>query len=131
MGWRHQALRSTNACDVRMMRGTSFLVRHQTADAENREGIQTTKRRGTEKTEDSYVVAYDVEPYHQGTRHYWTICRSQRPDELVSWGYEPTRELAEIAANRELEDLVAGRTQGGQVASSVKAYKHRIASRNY
>jgi len=77
------------------------------------------------------VVAFDVEPYHKGTRHHWTICRSRRPDELVSWGYEPTRELAEIAANRELEDLTAGRTQGGQVASSAKAYKHRIASRNY
>ena len=97
----------------------------------NREGSHTTKRRGAEKPEDTYAVAFDVEPYHQGTRHYWTICHSQRPDELVSWGYEPTRELAEIAANRELEDLAAGRTQGGQVASSVKAYKHRIASRNY
>jgi hypothetical protein len=98
-----------------------------------REGIQTStsKRRGTEKPEDAYVVAFDVEPYHKGTRHHWTICRSRRPDELVSWGYEPTRELAEIAANRELEDLTAGRTQGGQVASSAKAYKHRIASRNY
>lgn len=76
-------------------------------------------------------MTFDVEPYHQGTRHHWTICRSQNPDEMVSWGYEPTRELAESAANRELEDLVAGRTQGGQVASSVKPYTHRIANRNY
>ncbi len=116
------------------MVNTAYLLHRRAADAGlNHEGTHTStsKRRGTEKSEDSYVVGFDVEPYHKGTRHHWTICRSQRPDELVSWGYEPTRELAEIAANRELEDLTAGRTQGGQVASSVKAYKHRIASRNY
>ncbi len=97
----------------------------------NREGSNTNKKRGTEKAEDTYLVAFDVEPYHQGTRHHWTICNSQKPDELVSWGFEPTRELAETAANRELEDLAAGRTQGGQVASSAKPYTHRIANRNY
>lgn len=76
-------------------------------------------------------MSFDVEPYHQGTRHHWTICHSQNPDELVSWGYESTRELAESAANRELEDLAAGRTQGGQVPSRVKPYTHRVANRNY
>jgi len=76
-------------------------------------------------------VSYDVEQYHQGTRHHWTICRSQTPDELVSWGHAPTRELAETAAAKELEDLSAGRTEGGQVPSSVKPYTHRIANRNY
>ncbi|MFZ0704274.1 MAG: hypothetical protein WAM71_01635 [Candidatus Korobacteraceae bacterium] len=50
---------------------------------------------------------------------------------MVSWGHAPTRELAESAANKELEDLAAGRTQGGPVASSVKPYTHRIANRNY
>jgi hypothetical protein len=97
----------------------------------NREGSNTNKKRGTQKRDDAYVVSFDVEPYRQGMRHHWTICHSQKPDELVSWGYEPTRELAESAANRELEDLAAGRTQGGQVASSVKPYTHRIANRNY
>lgn len=104
---------------------TAYLLHRRAADAGlNHEGTHTStsKRRGTEKSEDSYVVGFDVEPYHKGTRHHWTICRSQRPDELVSWGYEPTRELAEIAANRELEDLYSwkdtGRS-GGQQRQSV------------
>ena len=79
----------------------------------------------------TYIVSFDVEPYHQGTRHHWMICRSQKPDELVSWGHAPTRELAERAAEREIEELSCGRTQGGNAASTVKPLTHRIANGNY
>jgi hypothetical protein len=79
----------------------------------------------------TFVVSFDVEPYHQGTRHHWMICRSQNPDELVSWGHAPTRELAERAAEREMEELSSGRTEGGQAASPIKPYTHRVANGNY
>jgi len=59
------------------------------------------------------------------------ICRAQNPDELLSWGYEPTLELAEAAARREMEDLSSGATQGGKVNSTVKAFTHRIADGCY
>lgn len=59
------------------------------------------------------------------------ICRSQNPDELVSWGHAPTRELAESAAEKEVEDLSSGRTQGGQAVNSMKPFTHRVASGNY
>jgi hypothetical protein len=83
------------------------------------------------KTANAYVVSFDVEPYHQGTRYHWMICRSQKPDELVSWGHAPTRELAESAAEKEVEDLSSGRTEGGQSVNSVKPYTHRVANGNY
>ncbi len=83
------------------------------------------------KAADAYVVSFDVEPYHQGTRHHWMICRARKPDELVSWGHAPTRELAEAAAEKERQDLCSGRTQGGQAASVAKPFTHRIANGNY
>ena len=78
-----------------------------------------------------YVVSFDVEPYHQGTRYHWMICRSQKPDELVSWGHAPTRELAETAAEKEIQDLSSGRTQGGHAVNTVKPFTHRITNGNY
>ncbi len=72
------------------------------------------------KSANGYVVSFDVEPYHQGMRHHWMVCRSQNPDELVSWGHAPTRELAEDAAEKEVEDLSCGRTQGGQAINTAK-----------
>ncbi len=84
-----------------------------------------------EKTATAYIVSFDVQPYYQGTRHHWMICRSQNPEELISWGHAPTRELAESAAEREIEELSSGRTPGGQVPSTVKPFTHRIANRNY
>jgi hypothetical protein len=83
------------------------------------------------RTVSSYIVTFDVEPYHQGTRHHWMVCRSQNPDELVSWGHAPTRELAESAAEKEVENLSCGRTQGGQAVPTAKPLTHRIANRNY
>ncbi len=112
------------------MKCTGVLQGHGIGLKEAQGEAITDKRRTKEKVEDSYVVSFDVEPYHQGTRHHWTICRSQNPDELVSWGHAPTRELAQTAADKELEDLSAGRTEGGQSAA-VKPYTHRVANRNY
>jgi hypothetical protein len=83
------------------------------------------------KSGSAYIVSFDVEPYHQGTRYHWMICRSQKPDELVSWGHAPTREMAESAAERELQDLSSGRTEGGKAVSPVKAFTHRIATGHY
>lgn len=74
-----------------------------------------------------YVVSFDVEPYRQGTRYHWTVCRSQNPDELVSWGYAPTRELAEIAADKEVQDLSSGRTEGGRSSNMMKPVNNRAA----
>ncbi|MGA2902810.1 MAG: hypothetical protein ABSD98_03195 [Candidatus Korobacteraceae bacterium] len=78
-----------------------------------------------------YVVSFQVEPFHKGTRHHWMICRQQNPDELVSWGHAPTRELAESAAEKELQDLSSGLTQGGQAANTTKPFTHRIANGHY
>ena len=63
------------------------------------------------QTPAQYVISFQAEPSYKGRRHHWMICRAQNPDELVSWGHEPTRELAEAAAGRELQDLSAGVTQ--------------------
>ncbi len=80
---------------------------------------------------DPYVISFQAEPYHKGTRHHWMICRQQKPDELVSWGHAPTRELAETAAEKELQDLNSGLTQGGQVMNNIKPFTHRIADGHY
>ncbi len=63
----------------------------------------------------SYVVSFQTEPFHKGRRYHWMICRAQNPEELVSWGHEPTRELAEAAAENEVQVLSSGMTQGGAV----------------
>jgi hypothetical protein len=71
-----------------------------------------------------YVVSFQAEPFHQGTRYHWMICGAQNPDELVSWGYAPTQELAERAAQNEIKDLSSGRTQGGRITSPNKSATH-------
>jgi hypothetical protein len=53
------------------------------------------------------------------------ICREQKLDELVSWGYAPTQEQAETAARNEVTDLSSGLTQGGQVTSTIKPFTQR------
>ena len=71
-----------------------------------------------------YVVSFQTEPYHKGTRYHWMICWAQNPDELVSWGHAPTQELAEIAAQNEIKDLSSGRTQGGRIIAGSKSTNH-------
>jgi hypothetical protein len=53
----------------------------------------------------SLVLTFESERSYQGRRHYWTICAAGRPDELVLWGHEPTRALADFAARTALEKL--------------------------
>jgi len=69
-------------------------------------------------------MSFQAEALHKGTRYHWMICRSQNPDELVSWGHAATQELAEMAAQNEVKDLSAGRTQGGRVISTSKSDTH-------
>jgi len=76
---------------------------------------------------DPYVISFEVEPCYKGKRHHWMISRAQNPEELVSWGHEPTRVLAEAAAEKELQDLSSGVTRGGQVIRTIKPFTHRIA----
>jgi hypothetical protein len=73
-----------------------------------------------------YAVSFQAESFYKRRRHYWMICREQKPEELVSWGHEPTRELAEAAAGQELRDLSAGMTQGGQVINIIKPFTRHI-----
>ncbi len=53
----------------------------------------------------SFVLSFDAERLYRGYRYHWMICSVQNPDELVSWGYAPTRELAESAAGKEVNKL--------------------------
>jgi hypothetical protein len=58
-----------------------------------------------------YVMSFECERFYQGWRYYWMICAAREPDELVSWGYASTPELAEAAARNEVNKLVAGLTR--------------------
>ena len=71
-----------------------------------------------------FVVSFQAEPFHKGTRYHWMICRAQNPDELVSWGHAPTQELAETAAQNEIKDLSLGRTAGGRITNTSKSAAH-------
>lgn len=61
----------------------------------------------------TYVFSIQLEHFHNSLRFHWIICSTQNPDRLVSWGHAPSRELAEAAAQEEMEDLRYGRTLGG------------------
>ena len=78
-----------------------------------------------------YVISFQAEPSYRGRRHHWMICRAQNPEELVSWGHEPSRELAEAAAGKELQDLSAGVTQGGQVTTTIKPFTRHAVDWRY
>ena len=71
-----------------------------------------------------FVVSFQTEPFHKGTRYHWMICWAQNPDELVSWGHASTQDLAEKAAQNEVKDLSSGRTQGGRVINKSKSVIH-------
>lgn len=74
---------------------------------------------------DRYVLSFQAERFHRGMRYHWMICLERKPDELVSWGHEPTQELAETAARNEVESLSSGLTQGGRVTSTSYLGIHR------
>jgi len=68
-----------------------------------------------------YILSFQAERSYRGRRYYWTICREDKPDELVSWGYAPTQELAKATAQKELKTLSSGMTKSGRV----KRYEQR------
>ena len=71
-----------------------------------------------------YVVSFQAEPFHKGTRYHWMVCRAQNPNELVSWGYAPTQAMAEKAAQNAVKDLSSGLTPGGRVTGGGKSPTH-------
>ena len=56
----------------------------------------------------SCVLSFEAKRFYRGCRYYWMICSVQNPDELISWGYAPTRELAETAARSAVNTLESG-----------------------
>ncbi|HWR35051.1 MAG TPA: hypothetical protein VN622_04160 [Clostridia bacterium] len=73
----------------------------------------------------SYTMSFQAERFHKSVRFYWMICGTQNPDELVSWGHAQTQELAEAAAQKEVNDLISGLTECGLVKSAVTAFTRR------
>lgn len=53
---------------------------------------------------------FQTEAFYAGKRYHWPICRADNIEELVSWGHEPTRELAEAVAEQEIQVLSCGMT---------------------
>jgi hypothetical protein len=70
--------------------------------------------------DDSYILSFEAERAYRGCRYHWMICSIQNPDELVSWGYAPTRELAETAAASEVNRLESGLSETGRVRQRVR-----------
>jgi len=68
----------------------------------------------------SYLLSFEAERFYRGCRYHWMICSVQNPDELVSWGYAPTRELAETAAGSEVEKLESGCSKTGRVRQRIR-----------
>jgi hypothetical protein len=75
----------------------------------------------------SYLLELQAEPsrFRKGIRYHWMITLTRKPDELVSWGYAITAELAEVEARNEVKDLDSGLSQGGQISKTHKAAFHR------
>ena len=79
---------------------------------------------------DSFVLSFEEQSLRNKTkRHHWMICSSRNPDMLISWGHAVTHEAAEYEANKELEELVSGCTQGGRVASIAPPNHHMFLAR--
>ena len=79
-----------------------------------------------EQSHRMFVATFQTEPFHKGRRYHWMICRADNAEELVSWGHEPTRELAKAAAEKEVQVLSCGMTQAAQVTSRMKPFALRI-----
>jgi hypothetical protein len=69
----------------------------------------------------SYVLSFDSERFYRGWRYHWMICTTRNPDELLSWGHAPTRELAEMAAGNAITNLKSGLIQGRRSTSRSKS----------
>ena len=70
---------------------------------------------------DSYLLTLEREHFYRGWRYYWMICAERNPDELLSWGYAPTQQLAEMAAGTEMKRLESGLHHGNRVTRSNKS----------
>ncbi len=68
----------------------------------------------------SYVLSFEAERFYRGCRYHWMICSVQNPDELVSWGFAPTRELAETASASEVDRLEHGLSETGRLRQRVR-----------
>jgi hypothetical protein len=68
----------------------------------------------------SYVLSFEAERFYRGFRYHWMICSVQNPDELLSWGYAPTRELAETSAGSEVKKLESGVSKTGRVRQRIR-----------
>jgi len=68
----------------------------------------------------SYVSSFEVDRFYRGCRYHWMICSVQNPDELVSWGHAPTRELAETAAGSAVHMLESGLPRTGKATQPVQ-----------
>jgi hypothetical protein len=58
----------------------------------------------------SLILTFESEHFYRGRRYYWTICAARKPEELLLWGHQPSRALAEFAARTALEKLGELRT---------------------
>ena len=69
-----------------------------------------------------YILEFQAEPsrFRKGARYHWMVSLAQKPDEMVSWGFASTLELAEIAAHNEVKDLESGATLGGRCTIAVR-----------
>lgn len=78
---------------------------------------------------DSFALSFERQSLgNKKKRYHWTICSTQNPDLLVSWGHAATHEMAENEARKELDDLASGRTQGGRVASFIPFNRRIVGS---
>ncbi len=84
------------------------------------------KKQGMTEPKKRYLVSFQAEPFHRYVRHHWTICEAQKPEELVSWGHAPTRELAETAAQKEVQNLTSGATAGGKAPAGARPVTYRF-----
>ena len=79
---------------------------------------------------DSFVLSFEEQSLRNKTkRHHWMICSRRNPDMLISWGHAITHEAAQYEANKELEELISGGTQGGRVASIAPLNHHMFLAR--
>lgn len=70
--------------------------------------------------DNSYLLSFDAERLCRGYRYHWMVRSVQNPDELVSWGYASTRELAEAAAGSEVSKLESCSSRTGKVSQRVR-----------
>lgn len=83
------------------------------------------------KAASPYVVSYQAESFYKRIRYHWMVCLAENPEQMVSWGHEPTRELAESVAQKALQDLSSGLTQGGKATGDIKPLTRRIANGDF